>query len=68
MVRLPLFTAFFLITGGWVLINPSVPTGIVFVYTLIDFTNAAKQEEKLLLKQGLGYAKYISKTPRFFPR
>ncbi len=66
-VRHPMFTLFFLITFGWVLINPSVFTVAAFIYTLVDFTSATKQEEELLLERAPGYVEYMSKTPRFLP-
>ncbi len=67
-VRHPIFTAFFLVAFGWLLVNPSISTALIFAYTLIDYIGAAKQEEKLLLEQASGYAEYTIRTPRFFPQ
>jgi protein-S-isoprenylcysteine O-methyltransferase Ste14 len=38
------------------------------LYTIWDFTRAAKQEEELLAKTLPGYTAYADRTPRFLPR
>jgi protein-S-isoprenylcysteine O-methyltransferase len=68
LVRHPVITSFFGIATGLFLINPSVPTIAALLYTLWDFTRAAKQEEELLTKTLPGYAAYADRTPRFLPR
>jgi hypothetical protein len=39
-VRHPVFTSFFLFAGGLLLINPALPSALVFAYTLWDFSRA----------------------------
>lgn len=67
-VRHPLFTSFFMFAIGLLLVNPSLPTLLVTVYTFWDFSRAAKQEEVLLSKNLPGYADYMARTSRFFPK
>ena len=67
-VRHPIFTSFFLIVIGLVLINPSLATGLVALYTFWDFTHAAKKEENLLSSHMPDYVEYMRHTARFFPR
>ncbi|NTW11851.1 MAG: hypothetical protein HGA30_00900, partial [Anaerolineales bacterium] len=38
------------------------------LYTIWDFTRAARQEEDLLTRTLPGYADYALRTPRFLPR
>jgi len=68
LMRHPTFTSFIEITLGLLLVNPALPTLLVFLYTIWDFTRAAKQEEELLGANLPGYAEYAAHTPRFFPR
>jgi protein-S-isoprenylcysteine O-methyltransferase Ste14 len=68
LVRHPVITSFFGIATGLFLINPAVPTLAALLYTIWDFTRAAKQEEELLTKTLPGYAAYADRTPRFLPR
>jgi signal transduction histidine kinase/isoprenylcysteine carboxyl methyltransferase (ICMT) family protein YpbQ len=67
-VRHPTFTSYFLIAGGFVLVNPAIASVGMAVYAVIDFTGAAKREEKLLAEQVKGYGEYMERTGRFFPR
>ncbi len=66
-VRHPIITSFFLLSGGLTIMNPGVVTGLVFIYTIWDFTRAAKQEENLLSNTVPGYTAYMKRTPRFLP-
>ncbi|MGC9347297.1 MAG: methyltransferase family protein [Anaerolineae bacterium] len=66
-IRHPAFTSFFLIVGGFLLINPSVLTVVAAGYTMIDFTGAAKREERLLSEEVVGYQAYMEHTGRFLP-
>jgi len=66
-MRHPVITSFFGIALGLLLINPALTTLAAFLYTLWDFTRAAKQEEALLTKTLPGYAEYAQQTPRFLP-
>jgi protein-S-isoprenylcysteine O-methyltransferase Ste14 len=68
LMRHPVITSFFGIATGLFLINPSIPTLAALLYTIWDFTRAAKQEEELLSKTLPGYAAYSNRTPRFLPR
>lgn len=66
--RHPMFVSFFMLVTGLVLVNPSLPTLVTAIYTLWDFSRAARQEEKLLVENLPGYADYMARTPRFLPR
>lgn len=68
LMRHPVITSFFGIATGLFLINPALTTLAVLIYTIWDFTRAAKQEEDLLTKTLPGYADYAIQTPRFLPR
>jgi len=68
LMRHPVITSFFGIATGLFLINPALTTLAALVYTIWDFTRAAKQEEDLLTKTLPGYADYARQTPRFLPR
>jgi protein-S-isoprenylcysteine O-methyltransferase Ste14 len=57
-----------MIAVGFFCINPSIPTAGVVAYTFWDFTRAALQEEKLLSANLPGYADYMRRSARFFPR
>jgi protein-S-isoprenylcysteine O-methyltransferase Ste14 len=67
-VRHPVFTSFFLFAGGLLLINPALPSALVFAYTLWDFSRAARAEETLLCASLPGYTEYMDRTGAFFPR
>lgn len=66
-VRHPVFTSFFMHAIGLLLINPSVPTVLIALYTFWDFSHAARQEENLLSQRVPGYTDYMARTARFFP-
>lgn len=68
LVRHPVITSFFGISLGLFLINPALTTLATLLYTLWDFTRAARQEEDLLTQTLPGYAAYARQTPRFLPR
>ena len=68
LVRHPIITSFLGLAGGMFVLNPAITTGLVFIYTIWDFTRSAKQEEKLLSKSVPGYTDYMQRTPRFLPR
>jgi protein-S-isoprenylcysteine O-methyltransferase Ste14 len=67
-MRHPVITSFFGIAGGLFLINPALTTLAALLYTIWDFTRAARQEEDLLAQNLPGYAEYARRTPRFLPR
>jgi protein-S-isoprenylcysteine O-methyltransferase Ste14 len=68
LMRHPVITSFFGIATGLFLINPALTTLAALLYTIWDFSRAAKQEEDLLTKTLPGYAEYANRTPRFLPR
>jgi protein-S-isoprenylcysteine O-methyltransferase Ste14 len=68
LMRHPVITSFIGIAIGLFLINPALPTLAALLYTIWDFTRAARQEEDLLTKTLPGYADYARRTPRFLPR
>jgi len=68
LMRHPVITSFFGIATGLFLINPALTTLATLLYTIWDFTRAARQEEVLLAKTLPGYAEYAHRTPRFLPR
>jgi len=68
LIRHPVITSFFGIATGLFLINPALTTLAALLYTIWDFTGAAKQEEELLSKTLPGYSDYTLRTPRFLPR
>ena len=68
LMRHPVITSFFGIATGLFLINPALTTLATLLYTIWDFTRAARQEEVLLAKTLPGYAEYANRTPRFLPR
>lgn len=67
LVRHPIFTAYFLFGMGLVLINPSIITILLTLYTFVSFTAHARRDEQLLLHYLPEYQEYITKTSRFFP-
>ncbi|MGE5374047.1 MAG: methyltransferase family protein [Bacteroidota bacterium] len=68
LMRHPVITSFFGIATGLFLINPALTTIFALVYTLWDFSRAARQEEELLSQTLPGYAEYAHQTPRYLPR
>ena len=68
LMRHPVITSFFGIATGLFLINPALTTIAALIYTLWDFTRAARQEEDLLTRTLPGYIDYALRTPRFLPR
>lgn len=67
LMRHPIITSFFLLAGGVFLLNPAVTTFLAFVYAVLDFNKAARQEENLLSGTVPGYKEYMARVPRFFP-
>lgn len=68
LMRHPVITSFLGIASGLFLVNPALTTLAALIYTIWDFTRAARQEEDLLTKTLPGYAEYARRTPRFLPR
>jgi protein-S-isoprenylcysteine O-methyltransferase Ste14 len=67
-VRHPIYTSYFMLITGFLLVSPALPTLIAAIYTLADFSLAPRREEKLLIQNVPGYADYMDRTPCFFPR
>jgi len=68
LMRHPVISSFFGIAAGLFLINPSLVTIAALLYTIWDFSRAARQEEELLSRTLPGYAEYARQTPRYLPR
>ena len=68
LMRHPVITSFFGIATGLFLINPSLVTIAALLYTVWDFSRAARQEEELLSRTLPGYTEYARQTPRYLPR
>jgi protein-S-isoprenylcysteine O-methyltransferase Ste14 len=68
LMRHPVITSFFGIAVGLFFINPALTSLVTLLYTVWDFTRAARQEEDLLSQTLPGYADYARRTPRFLPR
>ena len=67
-MRHPIYTSYFMLVIGLLLINPALPTLLVAIYAFVDFSLAPRREERLLIENVPGYAEYRIRTPRFFPR
>lgn len=67
-VRHPVFSSFFLIALGMMLVNPALTTLAMVVYVVIDFSSAAREEEALLSEKLPEYVGYMQRTGRFIPR
>ena len=67
-VRHPIYSSFFMIAVGLLLINPSLTTLLVAIYIFADFIHITPGEEKLMAEKIPGYAEYMTRTGRFFPR
>lgn len=68
LVRHPVFTSFFVIALGLLLVNPAVTTLLMVIYVMVDFPRAARLEEGLLLEKLPQYASYMERTGRFWPK
>lgn len=67
LVRHPVFSGFFLIITGLLLITLSLPMLLMALYTYWDFSRAAMQEEALLSQELPEYSAYMQRTARFVP-
>lgn len=67
-VRHPIYSSFFMIAVGLLLINPALTTLLVAIYIFADFVHITPGEEKLLVEKIPGYAEYMTRTGRFLPR
>jgi protein-S-isoprenylcysteine O-methyltransferase Ste14 len=67
-IRHPIYSSLMTIATGLLLVNPSIWMGLATIYAYIDFSLAARRDEKLLSEELPGYAQYMTQTPRFFPK
>ncbi|MCI0399007.1 MAG: isoprenylcysteine carboxylmethyltransferase family protein [Chloroflexi bacterium] len=67
-VRHPIYTSFFLMMIGLVLLNPALPTLLVAAATFWDYGKLVSQEEEMLSQSVPGYKEYLARTTRFFPK
>ena len=67
-VRHPIYTSYFTLASGLLLINPALPTLLVAIYAFLDFLQATRREEKLLIENLPGYPGYMDRIPRFLLR
>ncbi|MFC1591351.1 methyltransferase family protein [Thermodesulfobacteriota bacterium] len=67
-VRHPIYSSYYLIVAGLVLVNPSAVTLVMLIFICFDFTHHARRDEKALCESLPGYADYMQRTPRFVPR
>ncbi len=67
-IRHPIYTSYFTSIIGLLLINPTVITLLIAIYVYWDYGIAVGREEKLLAEKLPGYADYMKRTTRFFPR
>jgi protein-S-isoprenylcysteine O-methyltransferase Ste14 len=68
LVRHPIFTSFFAIALGLLLVNPAITTLGLAIYVFVDFARAARLEEELLSAKIPEYASYVERTGRFVPK
>lgn len=68
LVRHPVFTSFFVISAGLLLVNPAATTLLLALYVAADFSQAARKEEELLAEALPEYASYMKHTGRFLPK
>lgn len=68
-IRHPQYAGFVLIMFGFLLQWPTLLTLIMFPTLIIMYTRLAHREEREVLAEfGEEYARYVAKTPSFFPR
>ncbi|NJN44342.1 MAG: isoprenylcysteine carboxylmethyltransferase family protein [Anaerolineae bacterium] len=67
-IRHPIYSSLMTIATGLLLVNPSIWMGLATIYAYVDFSLAARRDEKLLSENLPGYAQYMTKTPRFIPQ
>jgi protein-S-isoprenylcysteine O-methyltransferase Ste14 len=67
-MRHPIYTSYYLFALGLLLVNPSLTMLLAAVYAFVDFAVATRREERLLIHELPGYARYMARTPRYVPR
>jgi protein-S-isoprenylcysteine O-methyltransferase Ste14 len=66
-VRHPLYTAFFFMMFGQLLVTPAIIELLLFGFVIWHFTGMALQEEVILSRDLPGYQEYMAATSRFLP-
>lgn len=67
-LRHPQYLGFLLITGGWLIHWPTIPTMIMWPILLFLYYNLAKKEEKEMERRfGEKYKQYRQSVPMFIP-
>jgi protein-S-isoprenylcysteine O-methyltransferase Ste14 len=66
-VRHPMYSTFFLLIFGHLLIKPALIELFLLCFVIWHFSNLAQEEERLLSKELPGYQAYMAVTPRFVP-
>jgi len=69
LLRHPQYLGFLLITGGWLIHWPTIPTIIMWPILVFLYYNLAKKEEKEMEKRfGEKYKLYKESVPMFIPK
>jgi len=69
LLRHPQYLGFLLITGGWLIHWPTIPTMIMWPILVFVYYNLAKREEKEMEKRfGEKYKEYKQRVPMFIPK
>ena len=69
LLRHPQYLGFLLITGGWLIHWPTIPTMVMWPILVFLYYNLAKREEKEMEKRfGEKYKEYKQSVPMFIPK
>ena len=69
LLRHPQYLGFLLITGGWLIHWPTIPTMVMWPILVFLYYNLAKREEKEMEKRfGEKYKEYKQRVPMFIPK
>lgn len=69
LLRHPQYLGFLLITGGWLIHWPTIPTIIMWpILVFLYYTLAKKEEEEMEKKFGKKYREYKQNVPMFIPK
>ena len=68
-LRHPQYLGFILVTLGWLIHWPTIPTAAMWPILVVMYCRLAKKEEKEMRERfGDRYLQYIKKVPMFIPR
>jgi len=67
LIRHPLYSAFFLMLFGLLMVKPGIIELCLFGFAFWHFSKLAKEEDVLLSKELPGYKEYMAVTPSFVP-